>query len=331
MSHIPLSSIVDKKFNWEVFMLFKPKWVKLLPSNLRPDKKQVNKLENLRIKFGIPHDTLAMRILSSPATTRRVQNQCLENFRAKNPEVSEKELFRMVLVSRIQTIESDGFCRMTNQEIDEVMKDINSFDELCDYIISIDEQEPVFPDPLGIGKQIDEILAMEEVEKKTPAENLIKNLEQTYFNLKKEHPDRDEHWLLANTWLKRYSSTKEAKQKGPKKMKFIAYKDTHLFSILNPPESIRGLALFLVYKELGVQQAIYYNSEYSRIMEPVVKNKEMHIFLDKYKEKNPRTWKENQVEDASSYSLYWALKGLEFEQEHPEEAEKLRKEIENKK
>lgn len=312
-------------------MLFKPKWVKLVPSNLRPDKKQVNKLEKLRVKFGIPHDTLAMRILSSPATTRRVQNQCLENFRAKNPGVSEKELFRMVLVSRIQAIESDGFCRMTNQEIDEVMKDMNSFDELCDYIISIDEQEPVFPDPLGIGKQIDEILAMEEVEKKTPAENLIKNLEQTYFNLKKDHPDRDEHWLLANTWLKRYSSTKEAKQKGPKKMKFIAYKDTHLFSILSPPESIRGLALFLVYKELGVQQAIYYNSEYSRIMEPIIKSKEMHIFLDKYKEKNPRTWKENQVEDASSYSLYWALKGLEFEQEHPEEAEKLWKEIENKK
>jgi hypothetical protein len=312
-------------------MLFKPKWVKLLPLNLRPDEKLVSKIEKLRVKFDIPHDALALRILSSPATTRRVQKQCLENFRAQNPRVSEKELFKMVLVSRIKIIESNGFCRITNQEIDEAMKDINSFDELCEYIISIDEQEPAFPDPLGIGKQIDEILAGEEVEKKAPAENLIKNLEQTYFDLKKNHPDRDEHWLLANTWLKRYGSTKEAKQKGPKKMKFIAYKDTHLFSILSPPKSIRGLALFLVYKELGVQQAIYYNSEYSGIMEPIIKSKEMHIFLDKYKERNPRTWEENQVEDASSYSLYCSLKGLEFEQEHPEETEKLWKEIEKRK
>jgi hypothetical protein len=66
-------------------------------------------------------------------------------------------------------------------------------------------------------------------------------------------------------------------------------------------------------------------------MEPIIKSKEMHIFLDKYKERNPRTWEENQVEDASSYSLYWSLKGLEFEQEHPEEAEKLWKEIEKRK
>ncbi|PIU55881.1 MAG: hypothetical protein COS87_03765 [Chloroflexi bacterium CG07_land_8_20_14_0_80_45_17] len=56
-------------------------------------------------------------------------------------------------------------------------------------------------------------------------------------------------------------------------------------------------------------------------MEPIIKSKESHVFLDKYKERNPRTWKENQVEDGSPYSLYWLLKGLELEQEHPEEAE----------
>lgn len=48
---------------------FRPEWVKLLPSHLRPDKKQViGDLEKLRVEFGIPHDALAMRIMSSPAT-----------------------------------------------------------------------------------------------------------------------------------------------------------------------------------------------------------------------------------------------------------------------
>ena len=266
--------------------------------------------------------------MSSPATTVKVQRQCLENFRMQNPEVSEKKLFRMVLISRIQTREVCGFRGMTNHKIDEAMKDINSFDELCGYIISIDEQEPAFPDPLGIGKQIDEILAQEEVEKKAPAENLIKSLEQTYFDLRKNHPDWDEHSFLANTWLKRYGSTEQAKQKGTELMTFISYKDTYQFAILDSPKSIRGLALFLVYKELGEELAIFYVSEFDLIMESIIKSKEQRTFLDKYKEKNPRTWKENQVENESPYSLYWFLKVLEFEQEHPEEAEKLVKEIE---
>lgn len=311
-------------------MLFEPKWVKLLPSYLRPDGKRISELEKLRIEFRIPHNVLAMRILSFPATIRRVQKHCLEIFRAQNTGVSEKELFRMVLASRIQIREAYGFRGMTNQVIDEAMKNINSFDELCDYIISIDEQEPQSPDPLGIGKRIDKILAQEEIEKKAPAENLVKSLEQIYFDIRKDHPDRDEHWLLAHTWLKRYGSTEEAKQKGSELMNFIAYKETYQFSILESPKSIRGLALFLVYKELGEQHAIYYNSEFSLILEPIMKSREQRTFLKKYKEKNPWVWKENQVEDMSSYSLYWLLKGLEFEQDHPEEAEKLCKEIERR-
>ena len=144
-------------------MLFKPKWVKLLPSNLRPDGKRISELEKLRVAFNIPHEALAMRVASSPITTRRVQRNCLETFRVHNPGASEKELFRMVLVSRIRT--PPAYFEMTEQEIGQAMKNINSFDDLCDYIIKLDEQEPSFPDPLGIGKRIDEILAQEEVEK----------------------------------------------------------------------------------------------------------------------------------------------------------------------
>jgi len=307
-------------------VLSKPKWVespRLL--NLRPDKKRIRELEKLRIKFGIPHDLFSMRVLGSPATTRKVQKQCLEGFRARDPGASEKELFRMVLISRIQAPapESPGYSGMTEEKIDEAMRSINSFDELCDYIIALDEQEPASPDPFGIGKRIDEILAQEEMDKEAPSENLIKSLEDTYYDLRKKHPGRDEHWYLANTWLSRYGSTKQSKQKGPKLTQFIAYKDTHLYSILEPPKSIRGLALFLVYKELGERQALYYNSEFNLIMEPVMKIKAENLFLDKYKEKNHWTWERNQVEDDSSFSLYWFFRGLEFERDNPEKAKKL--------
>ena len=307
-------------------MLFKPKWVKLLPAHLEPDEKRIRELEKLRIEFNIPHDTLMMRIMCSPTTTRKVQKQCLENFRVQKPGASEKELLRMVLISRIQTPPA---LNITELEINQAMEEINSFDALCKYIIALDEQDLADPDPLGIGKRIDEILTQEELDNKSLSENLIKSLEQTYFDLRKKSPDQDEHWFLANTWLKRYGSIEQAKQKGPKLLKFIAYKETHQFSILEPPDSIRGLALFLVYKELGEQQAMYYNRKFSHIMETIIKSRENHMFLDRYKQRNPRTWKENQIEDKSPYSLYYFLKGLEFEQKHPEEAKKLWDKIEN--
>ena len=128
---------------------------------------------------------------------------------------------------------------------------------------------------------------MEDLDKKAPAENLIKSLEQTYSDLRKKHPDQDEHWYLANTWLTRYGSGEEAKQKGAEWATFTAYKDTCEFSILEPPESVRGLALFLVFKELGEPQAKYYESEFFQILEPVLKSKKSNVFFDEYKQKNP--------------------------------------------
>jgi len=101
-----------------------------------------------------------MRIIGSPVTTRRIQSNSLESLRILNPEASEKELLRMVLVLRYRT---PPLIEMTEEEIDQAMKSINSFDELCDYIIKYetkyDEEELSFLDP--IGKQIDEILAQE--------------------------------------------------------------------------------------------------------------------------------------------------------------------------
>lgn len=162
---------------------------------------------------------------------------------------------------------------------------------------------------------------MEEPNKEASSENLIKSLEEIYFDLRKNNPDRDEHWFLANTWLKRYGSGEEAKQKGTEWARFTAYKDTHEFAILEPPASIRGFALLMVNRELGDQQASYYESEFFQILEPVIASKKNHEFFDKYIERNPLTWQEIQVEDKSSYSLYWFFRSLELKQEYGEEPE----------
>ncbi len=103
--------------------------------------------------------------MGSPKTTRKVQRQFLRNFRIQSPEASEKELFRMLLISRIISLSSID---ITEQEIDQAMENINSFDELCDYIIALDEKEQLFPDISGIGKLLDEISTQEEIEKQAP-------------------------------------------------------------------------------------------------------------------------------------------------------------------
>lgn len=162
---------------------------------------------------------------------------------------------------------------------------------------------------------------MAELDKKAKAEALIKSLEETYFDLRKSNPERDEHWFLANTWLKRYGSTDEAKQKGAEWARFTAYRDTHQFAILEPPKSIRGLALLLVYKDFGEQQAKHYESELFQIMEPIIQSKKSRVFLDQYQQRNPLTWKEIQLDEEANYSLYWFFRGLEFEQEQDEMSE----------
>ena len=104
-------------------MLFKPKWVKILPSYLRPDEKRIRELENLRSKTNIPHEALTLRVMSSPVTTRKVENMNLMALRIQNPQTPEKELLKIILVSRIQ---KPPEIEMTKQEIDNAMEMINS-------------------------------------------------------------------------------------------------------------------------------------------------------------------------------------------------------------
>ena len=162
------------------------------------------------------------------------------------------------------------------------------------------------------------------------AEEVIKSIEDHYLKLKETKPGMDEHSCLASIWLQRYKSTQEAKKKGLGAMNFIAYKDTHQFSILDSPKSVRALALFIVFKELP-KEAEKYASEFSRIMEPVVESQQNNTFLLIYKKKNLKTWRKARKKNDPDFegaptNLYWFMRGLEYQHEHPEEAKKIFKE-----
>ena len=136
--------------------LFNPEisWFKQLPSNLRPDDDKVEELENLRSHYHIPNDIFIGIILSSPAITRQVQKNVYELAKEKMPNALKKELLEAVFRTRIFPQNPAGL-KMTEEEICKEIQDINSLNDLIEYFIQRDKEEPRFQrDMFGISKKI---------------------------------------------------------------------------------------------------------------------------------------------------------------------------------
>ena len=136
--------------------LFNPEisWLEQLPSNLRPDNDKVEKLENLRSHYHIPNDIFIGIITSSPEIIRRVQENVYKMAKEEMPKASEKELLEAVFRTRIFPQNPAGL-KMTEEEICKEIKNINTLNDLAEYFIRKDKEEPRFQrDILGIGKKI---------------------------------------------------------------------------------------------------------------------------------------------------------------------------------
>jgi len=140
-----------------------PEWFKILRPECRPPVTKIERLEYLRKKYNISHDHFALIILSHPSTTKQLQKHLLAEARAKMPNVEEKELWKIILVNRLSNYIAMGFeSPEVLKEVDDVIKNAKTFDDICDYIIKLDAKGPIVPitpDPFGIKrKTIDAIL-----------------------------------------------------------------------------------------------------------------------------------------------------------------------------
>lgn len=136
--------------------LFNPEilWLEQLPSNLRPDDDKVEELENLRSHYHIPNDIFVGIILSSPEITRRVQGNVYKRAKEKMSNASEKELLEVVFRTRVLPQNPTGL-KITEEEIRKVIQNINSLNDLVEYFIQRDKENPRFQrDIFGIGKKI---------------------------------------------------------------------------------------------------------------------------------------------------------------------------------
>ena len=148
-------------------MFIKPKWYRQLRKDIRPEPPVVGQLEQLRKEWNIPHDAFALRIMSSPATTIKLQRHLYNQLKQAYPDQDENFILTQVLASRVMPPDPEGF-GWSEAQVLQAMENINTFDDLCRLVVSLDLQEPATPDPWGIGEIIDEILGWKLEDESSP-------------------------------------------------------------------------------------------------------------------------------------------------------------------
>lgn len=160
-------------------MFLKPQWYSMLPDSVKPISEEViEKVEEFRKKselfLGVEktHEMIFMGIMVSKWAVRRIQKYTLEVIRKQIPNASERELWKQVLLARLNVklstsgAKPDIFSKPLSEaellsqiaNVDNIMTKFRSFDDVIDYIIEIDEKENRFHDPTGMQSELDDLL-----------------------------------------------------------------------------------------------------------------------------------------------------------------------------
>jgi len=130
-------------------------WLEQIPYTLKPNDDKVVKPENLRRQYGISNKEFVVMILNSPIITRKVQDHKYSRAREQMPNASEKELLEIVFRQRLFTQSIVGGVQLTQDEIQVTLQNINSLEDLKQYVVQMDEKQVRFlRDPFGIGKKV---------------------------------------------------------------------------------------------------------------------------------------------------------------------------------
>lgn len=145
--------------------------------------------------------------------------------------------------------------------------------------------------------------------RKSSVGDMMSLLEKTYWNKRKDFPEQDEHFYLAKTLFMPFAARahigqnpieyiakiwkqdipisliEEWKSRWEEYLILFCYAQTEIFSILEPPDSIRALSIFVAYKEFPTSENSF-SDEFDKIMKPIMQM--THEKLSEiYKIKNP--------------------------------------------
>lgn len=163
------------------------------------------------------------------------------------------------------------------------------------------------------------------------AKKIIDPITIDFYNLKLLYPDMDEHWYLANTWLRRYEkySKKDFKYyvlpnatiadiriSEPSRLLSFSYIESYQFSILKSPESIGAFSYYILYKE-APKLSIIFADYYKKLTKQICQLKEESNFFPAYKEKNKKTYESFTSNSECDNHLRSFFLSLELEDKNP--------------
>lgn len=155
-------------------MISKPEWHMKLPDHLKPTNDEaIQNIENFRKENYLTDELMFMAIGTTEWAVRRIQQYTLGIFRKEFPDLSEKELWKSVIMSRLQTKLSFDFIEETDpfakplskqqifsiiEKLDNIISNFKTFEDVVEYIISIDQMENRFHDITGMQAKLSKLL-----------------------------------------------------------------------------------------------------------------------------------------------------------------------------
>ena len=82
---------------------FDPKWFKLLPDHIKPSRNVIEELEQIRRKYSLEHEIFFRMIMTMPWAVGKLQRYMYWYYKQTLTHLSEKEIWRSVILSRLDT------------------------------------------------------------------------------------------------------------------------------------------------------------------------------------------------------------------------------------
>ncbi len=129
---------------------------------------------------------------------------------------------------------------------------------------------------------------------RTLGEEIIKKQEEIYEGQRRLFPGQDEHTYLTQVWLSRKAAYPHRMNPDDPEVQTWAATQTFQFACLEPPASIRALALYIVWKEHPdiIEGSPKYQEEFNRIIVPVFKAEREGTLDTLYAARNPKLARE---------------------------------------
>ncbi len=158
------------------FLRGMPTWASRLPPRSRPSPKQISELETLRHAAGVSTTEFYLHIASHPETTRRVQKDIYNQIRQQQPDASEADVLKQVILSRLAALIGAGADLFdlsaqeaaggdVDAEFDRLVRRYNSLDSLVAAMIKYEEDSghrvPGAPEFADTARRVTEILGSE--------------------------------------------------------------------------------------------------------------------------------------------------------------------------